>query len=839
MQIENTKPKILFVDDEEYNLLVFRTSFRKLYDVVTAPSASEARELLKTNPADIIISDQRMPDMTGVEFLNSLPDDSDSVRMILTGYSDMEAVIDALNKGKISKFISKPWQKAELQKIIDEAIAHKKKHKTAAQNQSVNPTGSIAVGDTTNDVELLAELMKYKQLTEELKNQVTDSYKNVQLLSEIGQDITSTLDLDTILNAVYENVNQLMDASVFGIGIYNAENSTIDYQLAIEKGKRFKPYSRSMENKNQFPVWCIENKKEIFINDVALESGKYIKEDVIVNADNATMEDGSKSDEPHSIMYIPLLIKDNIVGLITVQSFNKNAYNQYHLNTLLNIGIYVATALENAKAYTLIERHKIEIEQKNAELEQKVNLRTEELRQQKDELEDTFSKLKLLTEIGQEITSTLNLDTILNTIYENVNQLMDASVFGIGIYNAETELIDYRLAIEKGKRYEPYTRSMEDKNQFPVWCIENKREVFINDVVKDAQHYLKDSVKINLTNASLEDGSKAEVPVSLIYIPLLFNNNPIGVLSVQSFKKYAYNQYHLDILRSLASYITTAIQNASSYSKMTEAFEQLKSAQSKLVESEKMASLGVLTAGVAHEINNPVNFITGGIESLQENYADVQELQLKLIRYHSQKGDENLWKEIEDQKQLLKLDSLLPEIDELMNSIRSGAERTAEIVRGLRNFSRLDENDMKKANVEEGLDNTLVILNNRLKNKVKITKAYGNVKPIMCYPGQLNQVFMNIIYNAADAIKDKGEIIISTKEENDNLYIQIRDNGMGMPEEIRSHIFEPFFTTKPVGKGTGLGLSIAYGIIEKHKGRIEVESTPGEGTTFSLSLPIQ
>ncbi len=838
MYDEKAKPKILFVDDEEYNLLVFRTSFRKLYDVITAPSASDAIELLKTTNADIIISDQRMPDMTGVEFLNSLPDDADSIRMILTGYSDMEAVIEALNKGKISKFIAKPWQKGELQKIIDEAIALRQKNKQDTNKQTLNQTGNIAVGGSTNEVELLEELMKYKQLNEELKNQVDDSFKNVQLLSEIGQDITSTLDLETILNTVYENVNQLMDASVFGIGIYNTDNSTIDYQLAIEKGKRFKPYSRSMDDKNQFPVWCIENKKEIFINDVENESAKYIKDEVIVNADNATMEDGSKSDVPHSIIYIPLLIKDNVVGLITVQSFSQNAYNQFHLNTLLNIGIYVATALENSKAYKLIEKQKYEIEQKNTELEQKVNLRTEELRQQKDELEDTFSKLKLLTEIGQEITSTLNLDTILNTIYENVNQLMDASVFGIGIYSAETELIDYRLAIENGKRYEPYTRSMEDKNQFPVWCIENKKEVFINDIKKDAQNYIIETVKVNLGSETLEDGSKSEAPVSLIYIPLLFNNNPIGVLTVQSFRKFAYNQYHLDILRSLASYITTAIQNASSYSKMTQAFEQLKSAQSKLVESEKMASLGVLTAGVAHEINNPVNFITGGIESLQENYADVQDLQQKLIAYHVNKGDDTLWKEIEDQKKLLNLESLLPEIDELMNSIRSGAERTAEIVRGLRNFSRLDENDMKKANIEEGLDNTLVILNNRLKNKINIVKEYGSVKPIMCYPGQLNQVFMNIIYNAADAIKEKGVITITTLEENGNLMIKIRDNGMGMPEEVRSHIFEPFFTTKPVGKGTGLGLSIAYGIIEKHKGRIEVESEPGQGTEFIITLPI-
>jgi signal transduction histidine kinase/CheY-like chemotaxis protein len=838
MITDEIKPKVLYVDDEEDNLLVFKSSFRRYYNILTAGSAAEGLQLLKDNPVDVIISDQRMPKVSGVEFLKSVPDEPDSIRMIMTGYSDIEAVIGALNLGKIHKYVKKPWGKDELRQLIDEAIekltAIRNRKELGGNGYAEIPAPSAGLNTPDNEHQKQSIIGKQKEEINQLRQQVGEAYQNVHLLGEIGQEITSSFNLDEILNTVYENVNQLMDASIFGIGIYNAENETIDYRLAIEKGKRYQPYHRSMEDKNQFPVWCIENKKEVFINDAQIEYAKYItkyKEIATI------LEDGSISVDPISLIYMPLMIKDRVIGLLTVQSLNKNAYTQYHLNNLRNIAIYVATALENAKAYKLIEEQKTEIEQKNIELEHKVTQRTEELRQQKDELEDTFGKLKLLTEIGMEITSTLHLDTILNTIYENVNALMDASVFGIGIYNEDSDTIDYQLAIENGKRYQPYRRTMEDKNQFPVWCIENKKEIFINDVYKEYSRYISQYKDIE-KKAVLEDGTKFADPVSFIYIPLLFNNKPIGVITVQSFRKYSYNQYHLDILRSLASYITTAIQNANSYGKMTEAFEQLKTTQSKLVESEKMASLGILTAGVAHEINNPVNFISGGIESLKENYDDLKRLLQLVAKFNPSKSPEKQWNLIDQCRKEFDLDNIMTEMEELINSIRNGATRTAEIVKGLRNFSRLDESDMKQAGMEEGINNTLVILNNRIKDRIKVIKDYADIPEIICYPGQLNQVFMNILYNAADAIEGEGTIHIKTWKEEDNINISIRDSGCGMPEHIREHIFEPFFTTKPVGKGTGLGLSISYGIIENHKGKIAVKSEPGKGTEFILTLPM-
>jgi signal transduction histidine kinase/CheY-like chemotaxis protein len=818
-----TNPKVLYVDDEKENLLVFKSTFRRYFDILTASSASEAGKLLLDHEVDVIISDQRMPDMSGVDFLKSLPDSQKNIRIVMTGYSDIEAVVEALNSGKIYKYIPKPWEKESLLDMITSAVSHLKSDDFRTIDHPVQTKPADQGKGSSEDID-------------QLRWQVKESYKNIRLLSEIGQEITSTLNLSDILNAVYDNVNQLMDASVFGIGIYDAEGQTIDYQLAIEKGLRYQPYSRTMEDKNQFPVWCIENKKEIFINDIVTDSEKYLKGEIKINLDTP-LEDGTIAEVPRSLIYLPLMVKERVVGIITVQSFSISSYTEYHLNTLQNIAIYVATALENAKTYKEIEEKKEEIEKKKSELEIRVKERTEQLRVQKDELEETFSKLKLLTEIGKEISSTLNLDTILNTIYENINNLMDATVFGIGIYHPEEEIIDYRLAIENGVRYQPYKRTMEDKNQFPVWCIENKSEVFINDIAKDSGKYLTEDLNGIVEAPLLEDGTRAKVPTSLIYIPLLFDNNPIGVLTVQSYRKYAYNHYHMDILRSLASYITTAIQNANSYQKMTAAFEQLKSAQSKLVESEKMASLGILTAGVAHEINNPVNFISGGIQSLDDNFKDLKGF-IKMVLDYIKHPDEKLQKVILKKEKDLQINQLMPEMEELIESVKHGAIRASDIVKGLRNFSRLDEDDKKRANLEEGIDSTLIILNSQLKDRISIVKDYAGLPLLMCFPGQLNQVFMNILYNAADAIQGTGEINIKTSQVGNNLVLRFKDNGSGMPEEIRSHIFEPFFTTKPVGKGTGLGLSISYGIIEKHKGTIEVTSEVGKGTEFIITLPL-
>ncbi len=265
----------------------------------------------------------------------------------------------------------------------------------------------------------------------------------------------------------------------------------------------------------------------------------------------------------------------------------------------------------------------------------------------------------------------------------------------------------------------------------------------------------------------------------------------------------------------------------------------LQATQTQLVESEKMASLGQLTAGIAHEINNPINFVTGNISPLKRDIEDIVSMFEKFQGLAKSPNVESDLKEALDYCEDLESDFIFEEVFNLVNGIEEGALRTKDIVQGLRNFSRTDEEDFKRADIEDGIDSTLMLLKNNLKDRVKIIRHYGEVGEIDCLPGKLNQVFMNILNNAGQAIEGPGEINITTAKINDQqVQISIKDSGKGMTEETKKRLFEPFFTTKDVGEGTGLGLSITYGIIEKHNGKIDVESALGEGTTFMITLPI-
>jgi signal transduction histidine kinase len=266
--------------------------------------------------------------------------------------------------------------------------------------------------------------------------------------------------------------------------------------------------------------------------------------------------------------------------------------------------------------------------------------------------------------------------------------------------------------------------------------------------------------------------------------------------------------------------------------------ESLKLTQSQLVQSEKMASLGQLVAGIAHEINNPVTFISAGVDSLNTNLEEVRQVLAIYHRITLNNVEEKL-KEIEKLKEKIEYNEAIREINKLIDSIRTGTERTTEIVKGLRTFSRLDEDVLKITDIHEGLDSTLILLRNKYKGRIEIEKQYGDVPEIECYPGQLNQVFMNLLSNAIDAIVEKGTITINTSKSNKSIRISIKDTGRGISENIRTKIFDPFFTTKEVGQGTGLGLSICHSIIEKHYGSIEVKSEIGKGSEFVIMLPVK
>lgn len=273
--------------------------------------------------------------------------------------------------------------------------------------------------------------------------------------------------------------------------------------------------------------------------------------------------------------------------------------------------------------------------------------------------------------------------------------------------------------------------------------------------------------------------------------------------------------------------------------------KDLKDKEGQLAESEKMAALGQLTAGIAHEINNPINFVTSNVAPLMRDIELVTEMITNIEGIGlSDNSMEEKQRQIIAYKEEMDYHYLKTEISHLIKGINEGAKRTAEIVKGLRIFSRVDESDLKKANINEGLDSTIVLVNNLLSDKIKLIKSYGDLPLIECYPGKLNQVFLNIISNGIHAINKQhekspdGVIHIITDLNEKSIFVKIADNGTGMDELTRKKVFEPFFTTKEVGEGTGLGMSIAYNIIKKHNGQITLNSALGKGTEFIIELPI-
>ncbi|MEW5949307.1 MAG: ATP-binding protein [Thermodesulfobacteriota bacterium] len=279
--------------------------------------------------------------------------------------------------------------------------------------------------------------------------------------------------------------------------------------------------------------------------------------------------------------------------------------------------------------------------------------------------------------------------------------------------------------------------------------------------------------------------------------------------------------------------------------------EQLRQNQAQLVQTEKMASIGQLAAGVAHEINNPVGFINSNLTTLDEYRKDLTALIQSYIKLEELAAknralatDPELVTALEvtsDLKDKIDLNFILDDLDKIVNESKEGTDRVKRIVQDLKNFSHVDQSELIWTDLNKGMESTLNIVWNELKYKATVTKDYGDIPEVCCYPQQVNQVFMNILVNAAHAIEERGEIKISTvclNGDESRVEVRISDTGKGIPPENLKKIFNPFFTTKPIGKGTGLGLSMAYSIVKKHDGEIKVESEVGKGTTFIITLPV-
>ncbi|MCK4664714.1 MAG: GAF domain-containing protein [Bacteroidales bacterium] len=772
----------------------------------------------------------------------------------------------------------------------------------------------------------------------EQKKEIETSYQNLSLLSKIGQKITQNLTAETISEAVYESINKLMDASIFVIMSYNEKNNRLVVSGGMEKGKKLPEFYYDLDDSNRYAAYCFNKQEKILIGDSSVEYKKYIPNRPPPKAgENAS-----------SIIYLPLTLNQEKIGVLTVQSFAKNAYNKSHLDIIKNIGVYTSIALLNAKAISKIENQKKEIEfqtQKlfiaNRELEKlsivankttnavvimdakgnfdwvnqgfndlyettfdkfikerghnvfkltddqnvlkelsrcikdkvaltyefstkkksgetlfiqttltpllddegnlkkiiavdtdisKIKEAENNIKFQKEQIEKSFQNIKLLSEIGKEITTNITFENIITTIYEHINYLMDAPIFAVGLYNPVKNTLDFFGKESSNSDLFKSSDDLTNKQLISVICYNCQETIFINDFSQYKKQFSLYKLFVIQKERQLQ---------SLIYIPLTVKDKKIGVITAQSFEKNAYTNYHLDMLKNIAVYAAIALENANAIHQIEiqkEELEQqkeelqitlnnLEKTQQQLVESAKMAALGNLVAGVAHEINTPIGIGLAASSTLLNKSKTLREL------YNSQKMTKP------DLEEYIASSILANEL------IYNNLERTGELVKSFKQVSVDQSTESQRVfNLQKYLTDIVRSLHSKLKQKnITIETNCKENLEINSYPGVFAQIFTNLILNSiTHGFKNKktGEISIDAKTVKNNLIIEYSDNGIGIKEEILPKIYDPFFTTNMI-EGTGLGMNIVYNLItQKLKGSIDCISRLNQGVYFIIKLPL-
>jgi signal transduction histidine kinase/CheY-like chemotaxis protein len=437
--------------------------------------------------------------------------------------------------------------------------------------------------------------------------------------------------------------------------------------------------------------------------------------------------------------------------------------------------------------------------------------------------------IELLSDIGREITASLDFETIFGKLYERVNQLADADVFGVGLYHPDQQEIEYSLAIEQGKRYAPYSRSTADRNQLPVWCIEHRQPVFINDLQNEYQKYVS---RYDEQSRPLEDGTMSKTPQSIIYLPLEAKDRVLGLITIQSFEKHAYTEHHLNMMRSLASYTAIALDNAAAYRQMNEQEHEIRrlfedAQQARAVAEEADAAKSAFLSTVSHELRTPLTSVLGFAKIIKKRLEDrifpLVPTDDKKVVQTMQQVEDNLKVVVSEGERLTKL------IDDVLDLAKIEAGKL--------------EWHMEPISVAEIIDRATAATASLFDQKgLRLVTDVTQNLPVVTGDGdRLIQVVINLISNAVK-FTDTGSVTCRATRRGGEIVVSIVDTGMGIAPADQPKVFERFkqvgdtLTDKP--KGTGLGLPICREIVEHHGGRVWVESEPGKGSTFSFSLPV-
>lgn len=505
------------------------------------------------------------------------------------------------------------------------------------------------------------------------------------------------------------------------------------------------------------------------------------------------------------------------------------------------IGAHFAMAAQQFHLYD-------KVQSLNANLEQQVQERTATLQQ-------AFDQQKALASVVAKVRASLDLNFTFQATVQEVRQLLGADRVGIFYFDPES---GWNLGEFIAEDVRPEFASVLGVKVYDH-CFGEK---YAGEYYRGRIQAVTDIHAAGLTDCHVEVLAKLQIRANLI-APLLEKDQLRGLLCIHQGQPREWTNSEIDFVTQIASQLGVGIQQAKLLTQTQRQAEQLSQAlqvvqktQSQLVQTEKMSSLGQLVAGIAHEINNPVNFIYGNLDHAK-TYAEELVRVIKAYQEHYSQPVVPIQSILEE----VDVDFVATDFPKILASMKMGSDRIRQIVQSLRTFSRLDQAERKPVDIHEGIESTLLILQHRLKLNgilpgIQIVKEYGHLPLIECYAGQLNQVFMNILSNAIDALETRdltrppetikanpSRIKIQTQlvhnETQKQAVICIADNGNGMPETVKSRIFDPFFTTKPVGKGTGLGLSISYQVVtEKHGGMLRCVSQQGQGTEFWITLPI-
>lgn len=655
--------------------------------------------------------------------------------------------------------------------------------------------------------DLVTHLVAMEVEKKTLGNEVLGSYRELNLIYDFSERLAASLDIHAVTSMALEQASQLITASGGAVLLLDGTGNTLS--TAATWGKDQVPANLDVG--------------QGIIGAIAASGVAEIVNDVPADSRKCRVEAGIRS-----LVCAPLKVKSGIRGVIVLVSETPQSYTAGELKLLTSVAAQVVLATENAALHEelLVEatRH---IEARRQELEIAVKERTAELERQKELVE-------LLSEIGKELTASLDLDTIFLNLYEHVCRLADAAVFGVGLYHDDDNTVTFHLVMEKGRRHPAVTLDLGATASVAGWCIDQCKAKVIGDVRTGGGEFGESGDGASGWAA----GVLTEYPASMIAIPLMVKERILGILIIQSYDAHAYGDYHIGQLQNLAAYTSIAIDNAEAYRKLDDTLQRLKTAQQQLVTQEKLASLGQLTAGIAHEIKNPLNFVNnfaaltvGLVEELKAEFEPVREA----------------FAHPED------VAEILDHLQQNADKINHHGKRADSIIRSMLQHSPNRKGERMPTDINAMLEEDLNLAYHGRRAQdptfnITIERDFEErIAPIEAIPQDISRVFLNIITNGfyaahkrrTDAGGDFSPLFrVETRQENDRIVVRLRDNGTGIPKAILADIFTPFFTTKPTGEGTGLGLSISYDIIvHEHGGELSVDSEEGKYTEFTITLP--